>query len=176
MSNNIELQLADVLRADSVKRWQIVDVLRGQSLAEHTYGVAMIAARLCKRYGMDPAVGMVAALLHDMPEVITGDIPTPVKQVLGVRERIDQIEARIKFVGMSVHDFDDRIRDVVKQADLIEACYFLHHRRGSGQHAESVYLKLVDRLHQWPSAYVLFLELCSHKPVEIDEVVYGPEA
>jgi 5'-deoxynucleotidase YfbR-like HD superfamily hydrolase len=175
MSNRVNLGLGDVLRADSVKRWQIVDILKDQSLAEHTYGVAMIAIELAKRLGADQSRALFAAVLHDMPEVITGDIPTPVKEVLAVRDRIDEIEKEIYFSGVNLNTFED-VAHIVKQADLLESCWFLRHRRGLGPHPTSVYNKLVDRLRQYPTAFALWLELCVHVPVEIDEVYNAKKA
>ncbi|GAC1445772.1 MAG: 5'-deoxynucleotidase [Chloroflexota bacterium] len=56
-----------------------------ENVAEHSFQVALIAHALCtiarSRFGKDvsPDTAAVLALFHDVGEVITGDIATPVK-------------------------------------------------------------------------------------------------
>ena len=58
---------------------------RAESLSEHTCDTALLAHTLCliaRRYTGTPCrpkTVAVAALYHDAPEIITGDLPTPVK-------------------------------------------------------------------------------------------------
>ena len=58
---------------------------RAESLSEHTCDTALLAHMLCliaRRYTGTPCrpkTVAVAALYHDAPEIITGDMPTPVK-------------------------------------------------------------------------------------------------
>lgn len=58
---------------------------RPESLSEHTCDTALLAHILCliaRRYTGTPCrpkTVAVAALYHDAPEIITGDMPTPVK-------------------------------------------------------------------------------------------------
>lgn len=77
----LNLQIQDKLRAAHVDRWHIVNTARRQSLAEHSYNVAMIAMDLCNRLGKEEWRERVAvmALHHDLEEVVTGDIPSSAK-------------------------------------------------------------------------------------------------
>jgi 5'-deoxynucleotidase len=56
-----------------------------ENVAEHTYYVALLTHALCEigrvRFGkkVDAGGAVVLALFHDVEEVMTGDIPTPVK-------------------------------------------------------------------------------------------------
>ena len=67
-----------------VQRWGL---MRGEpeNVAEHSHQVAVIAHALAvigNRHGhtdVDPAQVALAALFHDASEVLTGDLPTPVK-------------------------------------------------------------------------------------------------
>lgn len=115
----------DVYRASDVSRWQIVKTTRRQSVAEHSYHVAMIARGLCRRmdcvYLQDRVVNY--ALLHDLAEVVTGDIAPPLKRVLGT-ERLGELESRIRVDGEAI-DEAERVKYIVKMADLIEAVKFL---------------------------------------------------
>ena len=60
---------------------------RQESLSEHTADTALIAHMLCRiaqhctgtGAGLRPDTVATAALYHDAPEILTGDMPTPVK-------------------------------------------------------------------------------------------------
>lgn len=70
------------LRAYLVPRWGIISMSRKQSVAEHSYNVAIIVGWLCAVVRMDDADTLMAvqhALMHDADEVYTGDIPSPSK-------------------------------------------------------------------------------------------------
>lgn len=74
------MKINDILRASGVTRWHIVRMVRPQSLAEHTFDVVMIARAVAKIAGVDDYEIIKAALLHDLDEIVAGDIPTPTKQ------------------------------------------------------------------------------------------------
>lgn len=61
--------------AQNVSRWHTVRTLGRQNLAEHSYEVALI----CARVGA-PAHVVLAALEHDLGEEATGDVPAPFKR------------------------------------------------------------------------------------------------
>lgn len=63
--------------AAAVQRYHTKRTHRSQTLADHTYGVMQIMVYV------DPEVSaeaLVAAMFHDLPEVVTGDIPATAKQ------------------------------------------------------------------------------------------------
>ena len=68
-----------------ITRWSLMHSTRAESLSEHTCDTALLAHMLCliaRRYTGTPCrpkTVAVAALYHDAPEIITGDMPTPVK-------------------------------------------------------------------------------------------------
>lgn len=76
-------------RMKYIDRWSLMRNARPESLAEHTLDVALIAHALATlanehyqtTYGNLVSAEHVAclALFHDAPEIITGDLPTPVK-------------------------------------------------------------------------------------------------
>ena len=77
--------LAIVSRMKYIERWALMRNSRPENLSEHSMEVAMIAHALCTignvRYGhtLNADRAAVAALYHDASEIITGDMPTPVK-------------------------------------------------------------------------------------------------
>lgn len=74
-------------RMKYITRWSLMRSGRPESLSEHTADTAMLAHMLCliaqkctgTGDGLRPEVVATAALYHDAPEILTGDMPTPVK-------------------------------------------------------------------------------------------------
>lgn len=72
-------------RTKYINRWALMRNTQKESLAEHSLEVATLAhalavignKRLDKNYNTERAA--LLALYHDTPEIITGDMPTPVK-------------------------------------------------------------------------------------------------
>jgi len=82
---NIYDYYATVFRMRYINRWSLMRNTREENLAEHSSDVALIAHSLCVianvRYGknLNAERAAVIGLLHDTSEIITGDMPTPVK-------------------------------------------------------------------------------------------------
>ena len=92
--------LATVSRMKYIARWALMRNARQENLSEHSLDVAMIAHVLCVigniRYGknLDAEKAALIALYHDATEIITGDMPTPVKYANGViRDAYKNVEA-----------------------------------------------------------------------------------
>ena len=75
-------------RMKYITRWSLMRAARPESLSEHTADTALLAHMLCliatRILGGDggeirPERVAAAALYHDAPEILTGDLPTPVK-------------------------------------------------------------------------------------------------
>ena len=74
--------IQDKLRASNVMRWHTVPMVRTQSVAEHSFNVAMMVEELATRlkFKFEDIDRLVArALHHDLHEIIDGDTPSPVK-------------------------------------------------------------------------------------------------
>lgn len=72
-------------RMKYIKRWSLMRSVREENIMEHSQQVTMIAHALAiinnKVYGgdADPEKCVLYALYHECAEVITGDLPTPIK-------------------------------------------------------------------------------------------------
>ncbi len=72
-------------RMKYINRWSLMNNTRSENISEHSLTVAMIAHALCiinnKKLGgnTDPERAAAVALFHDCTEIITGDLPTPIK-------------------------------------------------------------------------------------------------
>ncbi len=82
MSSNFFAMLS---RMKYINRWALMRNTHKENLSEHSLEVAMIAHALAtihnRRFGGDINAEKVAlmAIYHDVPEILTGDMPTPVK-------------------------------------------------------------------------------------------------
>ena len=91
-------------RMKYITRWSLMRAARPESLSEHTADTAMLAHMLCLiatrilgESGQEicPERVAVAALYHDAPEILTGDVPTPVKyQTEAMRAACKALEKR----------------------------------------------------------------------------------
>ncbi len=72
-------------RMKNISRWGLMRNTRQENLSEHSLETAYIAHALAviknRRLGgnIDPCAVAVTAMFHDTSEIITGDLPTPIK-------------------------------------------------------------------------------------------------
>ncbi len=91
---------AALSRMKYIERWALMRSSRPENLSEHAMEVAMIAHALCTignvRFGkeLDADRAAVVGLFHDASEIITGDMPTPVKYYSDdIRSAYKKVEA-----------------------------------------------------------------------------------
>lgn len=123
------MNIQDILLLKNVKRWNIVHVVREQSVAEHSFNVAMIARAIAKEYGIPDERIIKYALDHDLDEVMYGDIPSPAKSRLGIKD---------DYHGKNKGICSEEELWIVKVSDIIEACHYID-ENGRGRHAKQVY-------------------------------------
>lgn len=122
-------------RMKYINRWGLMRNARQENLSEHTLEVAYIAHALALMEGMDPAGAVFHALYHDCAEIITGDMPTPVKYYNeGMRTTYGRIEAAAQDRLLSTlpgelrthyraafMEADEKTAKIVKAADKLSA-------------------------------------------------------
>ncbi len=130
-------------RMKNIRRWALMRNTRSENICEHSHEVAVIAHALAlitnRHYGgnVDAQKCVMLAVYHDVPEILTGDMPTPVKYYNpAIREAYRQVEqsACDKLIEMLPADlqaeYDALIRPqdadseemrLVKAADKISA-------------------------------------------------------
>lgn len=139
------IKIQDVLRAGHIKRWNIINTTRQQTLAEHLFNVAMIADTILNKLGNEEYrdITLAWALIHDVPEVVCGDTPTPTKkrmEELGwdMEKIYNDIDPTYKATKETAEEVGFGLPwKVVKAADLMEAIHFLT-ENGVGVHAKEV--------------------------------------
>ena len=130
----LDYTISKVMKLSTIKRWGIIDTSRNQSVAEHTYNVTMIALMIFNKLvddttganiggkvtEKDRATLLTWALVHDLPEILTGDLPTVIKA--DMREAIDKLENKHFPMTMAYERATKKvIIDIVKVADCMEA-------------------------------------------------------
>lgn len=76
MQPEFDKRIGLIRSAGAVKRYHTVETIKTQTVAEHSWGVAMILSSFVDR----PSYRLIRqALCHDMAEVLTGDVPATAK-------------------------------------------------------------------------------------------------
>ena len=110
-----------VYDAGAVERFHTRRAIRRQTVGEHSWGVAMVLMSIC-----EPSANLLkAAMLHDVPELATGDIPAPFKWAYpDLDDLLSQAEDRISAEwGVAVELTDDELH-LLKWADMFELCMY----------------------------------------------------
>lgn len=142
MQNNYNF-FAMVNRMKYIDRWALMPNANKENIAEHSHSVAVIAHALAlignREFGKNynPERAALLALYHDTTEVITGDMPTPVKyyndEIKSVYKDIEET-AGDRLLKMLPDDYkqdyvplfhksdeDKQLWQLVKAADKISA-------------------------------------------------------
>jgi 5'-deoxynucleotidase YfbR-like HD superfamily hydrolase len=120
----LDIEIEDIAQGLArVARWN------GQTAGEHPFSVAqhsMVVEELTAHLkpGLEPRWRM-AALLHDAPEYVIGDMISPFKAALGVDYRAfeDRLERAIHMRFGLPAKTPAEIKSLIKQADRISAYY-----------------------------------------------------
>ena len=132
---------AYISRMRYITRWSLMRNSYSENIQEHSHMVAVLAHALavirnrCFGGQVDPGTVAVAALYHDASEILTGDLPTPIKYYNpAIRDAYKQVEhiACGKLVGMlppelqpdfaeALTPTDPEVEELVKAADKLSA-------------------------------------------------------
>lgn len=114
---------AFLFRTKLIDRWGLMQNAQSENVQEHTMQVALIAHALCiirntyYRGQVNADKAAVIALFHDASEIITGDMPTPVKyfdeDIVSAYKHLEEIANR-KILSMLPE----------KMRPLYEPCFF----------------------------------------------------
>ena len=125
-----------------ITRWGLMRNTFSENISEHSHQVAVLAHALAliRREilglpGPDPDRCAVAALYHDASEILTGDLPTPIKYYNpGIKDAYKQVERiagerlldmlppqlRDSYTHLVLED-DETVNPIVKAADKLSA-------------------------------------------------------
>lgn len=129
-------------RMRNITRWALMRNTFSENIQEHSHQVSVLAHALAlirkhilELPGPDPDKCAVAALYHDASEILTGDMPTPIKyynpdikvaykqveHIAGER-LLDMLPEQLRSCYEPlVHESDPQITPIVKAADKLSA-------------------------------------------------------
>ncbi|WP_145537113.1 5'-deoxynucleotidase [Yersinia alsatica] len=136
---------AHLSRLKLINRWPLMRNVRTENVSEHSLQVAFVAHALAiiknRKFNGNLNAGRIAllAMYHDASEVITGDLPTPIKyynpQIAHEYKKIEKV-AQQKLIEMlpkelqhdfrcllDEHYYSEEEKALVKQADAL--CAYL---------------------------------------------------
>ena len=123
---------ATLSRMKYIERWALMRNAREETLSEHSLDVAVIAHALCvlanRRHGhhVDAERAALVGLYHDASEIITGDMPTPVKygdeQILNAYKDVE-IRAEQRLLDLLPEDLREDYEDLFFGGDDAEEIY-----------------------------------------------------
>lgn len=114
-------------RMKNIYRWGLMRNTRRENLSEHSLEVAQIAHALAvinrKRLNgtANPQFVATVAMYHDTSEIITGDMPTPIKYYNSeIKAAYKQIEATAEkqLLDMLPEDFKEEFNDIYNPDEL----------------------------------------------------------
>lgn len=141
---------AYVSRMRYITRWALMRNNFPENVQEHSHEVAVLAHLLATirrdvfHGTIDPDACAVAGLFHDASEILTGDLPTPVKYnnpvIRDAYKSLERVAQDKLLEGLPeelrpayepvLHETDPQIREIVRAADKLSA-----------------YLKCLEELH-----------------------------
>ena len=123
---------AYIFRMRYIARWALMRNTRTENVEEHSYEVAVLAHALAVvgqeifHKDVNPDRVATAALFHDAPEIITGDLPTPIKYFIpAIMSAYDQVEAvaQDKLLGMLPPELTEAYAPLLRVEDPKVRCY-----------------------------------------------------
>lgn len=112
-------------RMKYINRWGLMNNTKYENLSEHSLQVAMLAHCLVlihnKRFNgsLNPERAGMLAIYHDSTEIITGDMPTPIKYFNStIKDAYKDIEnaAADRLCSLLPEDFRQDIEEIIKQS------------------------------------------------------------
>ena len=156
-------KIQDVARSSNVTRWHSVNCYRFPSIAEHSFLVTMYARELQCRIipnatDTERLLLLEFSMVHDLPEVLTGDMSTPIKRKIEAmfpegESPLDKIEEDLcpdyKFLKGEIKG--TAFQRIAKLADILEAIKFIdvEGKRQASCHENNIQvLKIIGILNE----------------------------
>jgi 5'-deoxynucleotidase YfbR-like HD superfamily hydrolase len=132
----MQKQLEFITYGAEVKRYHTFTTLQTDTVGHHSHGVALLCLMI--EPNASPAL-LKAALLHDLAEQHTGDIPSPSKRTYGIGAQVEALEAKLlESAGFPLPELTPREERILKLADIGHGALFclrevqLGNRRAEG--------------------------------------------
>ena len=135
----------------AVTRYHTVKTVEYETIAQHSWGVAMLVIALS---GGNPSLPLLkAALYHDLAEQISGDSPATAKwSNPGLKRELDKIENKFnKEYNLNV-ELTPGEEVVLKYADTLDMCFYCVEQRSLGnKNVDYVFRRGIEHLRSYPT-------------------------
>ncbi len=157
---------AHLARMKLIQRWPLMRSVSNENISEHSLQVAFVAHALAiiknKKFGgeLNPERIAILAMYHDSSEVLTGDLPTPIKYYNpDIAKEYKKIEAAAekRLLSMLPEEFHDDFAPflvsesshpedsaIVKQADCVCAYLKCLEELSAGNHEYALAKKRLE--------------------------------
>ena len=171
---------AYISRMRYIGRWSLMRNSLPENIQEHSHMVAVLAHALgvirrdVFHVPCNPDEAATVALFHDSSEILTGDLPTPIKyhsneirdaykevEALACHKLLDTLpeELRGAYEPLLAGETEERVHDLVKAADKLSAYIKCIEERKAGNNeflsAEAQTRKLLEESHMPELDYFL---------------------
>ena len=171
---------AYISRMRYIGRWSLMRNSLPENIQEHSHMVAVLAHALgvirrdVFHVPCNPDEAATVALFHDSAEILTGDLPTPIKyhsneirdaykevEALACRKLLDTLpeELRGAYEPLLDGETEERVHDLVKAADKLSAYIKCIEERKAGNNeflsAEAQTRKILEESHMPEVDYFL---------------------
>lgn len=176
-----------------IRRWALMRNTEPENIQEHSHMVAVLAHALAliqnQYYGghLDPGQVALMALYHDATEIITGDLPTPIKyytpELRSSYQKVEQAAAQ-RLLDLLPEELrgdyapllletDPELAAVVKAADKLDAYLKCVKERKAGntefkKAEEQIYTALTD--HPLPALQYFMVHFLPSFKLTLDEL------
>ena len=161
---------AMISRMRNITRWGLMRNTYSENIQEHSHmvavlahGLALIRRDILQLETPDPERCAVAALYHDASEILTGDLPTPIKyynpEIKNAYKEVEHIsgtkllsmlppELRDSYAPL-VYESDEAVNPIVKAADKLSAhIKCIEELKGGNLEFESAAMQTRDALQE----------------------------
>lgn len=154
-AGDLKVQLAFILGMRNVQRYHTIDTIKPDTVAGHSHGTAWLCYLLME--GKPTVSLLMAALSHDAAEQLWGDIPSPAKKYLGLRETLTSLERTTLALNNMEFELTPHEAHILKIADNMDGLLSsIRERRLGNRNAEPCY----ERFHEYT------LKLLPEPPLE----------
>lgn len=142
-----ESKLAELYRLKNLIRYNTRTRMKNETVAEHSYYVALFSLMICDEIGADDTVKLeclIKAILHDLPEIEMNDITHDAKIRMNLSEIVKKYEEAYyqrefpSFAKLMNLDDESLSSTIVSVADVESVRQYIQNERILGNHSPDI--------------------------------------
>ena len=140
--------LEKIYHLKNINRYSSRNVIRYETVAEHSFFVALIALHICDEYNVDDKTKLkvlIKSILHDMPETELNDITHDVKEMLNLRQLLfsyesDYYKREFPMYSELMNTTDDLSQAIVDYADSLSVKQYTDNEIQLGNNTNDIFV------------------------------------